>query len=155
MHSAPSVSYPVGRSRDATRLLSALWVAGACCAGAALYPFDHMGWRQALLIASVLVTAVAARRTLGSTLAVDLVFDGQDWSLTGPDPRKVSRIAVLLDMQSFMLVRLDEPTQRAHWLWLERRARPERWQDLRRAVYSRSFSASAPVAVVAAAADAT
>lgn len=154
MHSAPSVSYPVGRSRDATRLLSALWVAGACCAGAALYPFDHMGWRQALLVASVVVTAVAARRTLGPTVAVDLVFDGQDWSLTGRGARKVSRIAVLLDLQSFMLVRLDEPTQRARWLWLEHRARPELWQDLRRAAYSRAFSASAPVAPVAAGVDA-
>ncbi|CAN5901005.1 hypothetical protein BH11PSE13_BH11PSE13_02090 [soil metagenome] len=151
MHSAPSVSYPVGRSRDASRLLGALWAIGACCAGAALYPFAHMGWRQALLMASVVTTAMAARRTLGPALAVDLVFDGQDWSLSGQHVRKVARLSVVLDMQSLMLVRLDEPAQRARWLWLERRARPERWQDLRRAVFSRALASSAPAGTVVAA----
>lgn len=151
MHSAPSVSYPVGRSRDASLLLGALWAVGACCAGAALYPFAHMGWRQVFLVASVVMTATAARRTLGPALALDLVFDGQDWSLSGQDVRKVARLSVLLDLQFLMLVRLDEPAQRARWLWLERRARPERWQDLRRAVFSHALSSSDPAGAVVAA----
>ncbi|MDB5829765.1 MAG: hypothetical protein JWQ73_3985 [Variovorax sp.] len=146
MHSAPSVSYPVGRSRDAALLLGSLWAAGACCAGAALFQVDRLGWRQALLMTSVVLTAMAARRTLGPTLVADLVFDGQDWSLSGGAPRKVARIAVLLDLQFLMLVRLDEPAQRPRWLWLERRSHPGRWQDLRRAVYSRVLPASTAVA---------
>lgn len=151
MHSAPSVSYPVGRSHGAARLLSALWIAGACCSGAALYPFGHMAWRQVLLVSSVVLTATVARRTLGPVLAADLVFDGQDWSLAGQDASKAARIAVLLDIQSLVLVRLDEPTKRARWLWLERRARPERWQDLRRAIYSRALSSSVTAGAVLAA----
>ena len=152
MHSAPSVSYPVGRSRNATRLLTVLWVAGACCAGAALFQFDHVGWRHVLILGSVVLTATAARRTLGPVQPIDLVFDGQDWSLSGLASRKVARIVVVLDLQSLLLVRLDEPTRRARWLWLERRARPERWQDLRRAVYSRALS-GAPIKTLATAVD--
>jgi toxin CptA len=57
----------------------------------------------------------------------------------------------LLDTQSLLLVRLDEPTQRARWLWLERRARPERWQDLRRAIYSRALASSVVAGEVVAA----
>ena len=151
MHSAPSVSYPVGRSRDANRLLVMLWVAGACCASAASFQFGHVGWRQALILGVVILAAMVARRTLGPALAVDLVFDGQDWSLSGMASRKLARIVVLLDLQSLLLVRLEEPSQRARWLWLERRARPERWQDLRRAVHSGALSgvASATPSTVA------
>ena len=144
MHSAPSVSYPVGRSRNAIRGLGVLWAAGSCCAGAALLQFDHWGWRQALLLASVVLSAVAAQRTLGYGVIVDLVFDGQEWSLSGLDARKAAKIVVLLDLQVLMLVRLDEPEQRARWLWLERRARSERWQDLRRAIFARALSSSEP-----------
>ena len=142
MHSAPSVSYPVGRSRNAMRVLGGLWAIGACCAGAALLQFDHWGWRQALLVASVVLSAVAAQRTLGYGTIVDLVFDGQEWSLSGLDARKAAKIVVLLDLQVLMLARLDEPKQRARWLWLERRARSERWQDLRRAIFARALSSS-------------
>ncbi len=97
-----------------------------------------------MLLVSVVLTATTAWRTLGPRpgLMVDLVFDGQHWSLCGQDARKGARISVVLDMQFLVLVRLDEPAQHARWLWLERRARPEQWQDLRRAIYSRVLSSS-------------
>lgn len=44
---------------------------------------------------------------------------------------------ILLDLQSYLWVHAI--TGRGHvWLWLERSAQPERWMDLRRAVYSRA-----------------
>ena len=88
MHSAPSVTYPVGRSRGATRILIATWALGAGCAGLSCYLFDSAGWRQLLL------------------------------------------------------VRLTQPGRASRWIWIEQRAMPERWRDLRRAVYSRAPSAS-------------
>jgi len=60
MHGAPSVTYPVGRSRGATRILVVLWALGALCAGASCYLFDSAGWRHVLLVASVLFAGVAA-----------------------------------------------------------------------------------------------
>src|SRR5688572_15252951 len=83
MHSAPSVTYPVGRTRGATRILLALWTLGVCCAGAACYLFDSNGWRQLLLLLSVVFSGVAAGFGLRRDGAATLHFDGLHWSLTG------------------------------------------------------------------------
>ena len=144
MHSAPSVIYPVGRSRGATRSLLVLWALGACCAGASCYLFDSVGWRQLLLVLSVLFSGVAAGFGLRRDGAAVLHFDGLHWSLTGGDPSRgvrAGRATVALDFQSLMLVRLAEPGRAGRWIWLERQTLPERWRDLRRAVHSRAPSA--------------
>ncbi|RST54914.1 hypothetical protein [Variovorax sp. DXTD-1] len=145
MHSAPSVTYPVGRSRGATRILIATWALGACCAGLSCYLFDSAGWRQLLLVLSVLFSGIAAALGLRSDGAGVLHFDGLRWSLTGTDRGRAvhaAQASVALDLQSLLLVRLTEPGRAARWIWTERRALPERWRDLRRAVYSRPPSAS-------------
>ncbi|MDR6885947.1 MULTISPECIES: hypothetical protein [Variovorax] len=145
MHSAPSVTYPVGRSRGATRILIATWALGACCAGLSCYLFDSAGWRQLLLILSVLFSGVAAAVGLRSDGAGVLHFDGLQWALTGTHRGRAVRAArasVALDLQSLLLVRLIQPGRAARWIWIEQRAMPARWRDLRRAVYSRPPSAS-------------
>lgn len=145
MHSAPSVTYPVGRSRGATRILIATWALGACCAGLSCYLFDSAGWRQLLLVLSVLFSGIAAALGLRSDGAGVLHFDGLHWSLTGTDRGRAvhaARASVALDLQSLLLVRLTQPGRAARWIWIEQRAMPERWRDLRRAVYSRPPSAS-------------
>jgi hypothetical protein len=43
---------------------------------------------------------------------------------------------VALDLQSAMLLRLDNPAGAIWWLWVERAALPGRWLDMRRAVYA-------------------
>jgi toxin CptA len=145
MHSAPSVTYPVGRSRGATRILIVLWALGACCAGASCYLFDSAGWRQLLLVLSVVFAGVAAGFGLRRDGAAVLHFDGLCWSLSGADSTRFVRAAqaaVALDFQSLMLVRLTEPGRARRWIWIEQRAMPERWRDVRRAVYSRTPSAA-------------
>ena len=52
-----------------------------------------------------------------------------------------ARVLVALDFQSLMLLRLTEPGRARRWIWIEQRAMPERWRDVRRAVYSRPPSA--------------
>lgn len=145
MHGAPSVTYPVGRSRGATRILVVLWALGALCAGASCYLFDSAGWRHVLLVASVLFAGVAAGFGLWQEGAGVLHFDGLYWSLTGgPASRGMhaARASVALDFQSLMLLCLSEPGRARRWIWIEHRAMPERWRDLRRAVYSRAPSAA-------------
>lgn len=145
MHSAPSVTYPVGRSRGATRILVVLWALGACCAGASCYLFDSAGWRQLLLVFSVVFAGVAAGFGLRRDGAGVLHFDGLHWSLTGgPASRTVhaARAFAALDFQSLMLVGLTEPGRAKRWLWIEQRAMPERWRDVRRALYARAPSAA-------------
>ncbi len=144
MHSAPSVSYPVRRSRDAARLLWVVWAAGACCAGLTCCLLDRVDWRAGLLLASSVLAAMVSRRALGCAgprYSDRLVFDGKHWVLPCALPVEAGRLAVGLDFQALLLIRFDVPGRGARWLWLERRARPERWQDVRRAVYARAPSA--------------
>ncbi|MGJ7542759.1 hypothetical protein [Variovorax sp. LT1R16] len=152
MHSAPAVSYPVGRSRDADRLLFGLWALGAACAGGAVLQLDDiLGGRAALLALSVLFAGGAALWLGRSAMPGALRFDGRDWSLGGVSPTLAARAEVCLDLQFLLLLRLVELERPQRWLWLERRAHPSRWLDLRRAVYSRAPTA----ALVGTPADAT
>lgn len=146
MHSAPSVSYPVGRSRVAMRWLWGIWFGGAVCVALAVLRTDGMQWRTFVLISSVLLAGVLLCLSLPgrNAPAAQLRFDGQDWSMSGAAPSGAGRVEVSLDFQFLMLIGLNEPGRR-RWLWLERASFPQRWVDLRRAVYSRAPSAQADV----------
>ena len=146
MHSAPSVSYPVGRSsRHAHCLLLALWSAGGCVAALTAWRLEHLGGRTALLGASVLLASFGLRhggtgRAQGPAV---LHFDGSAWALVGAASTharglQTARAEVCLDFQSLMLVRLQQAGREQRWLWLDARSEPARWADLRRAVYSRA-----------------
>jgi toxin CptA len=146
MHGAPSVSYPVGRSRSADRLLSIIWTCGACCVAAACYRFDGADWRVGLLALSVIGAGAAAwRSALRRTASAELSFDGRHGSLAGAAGVRAAGIKVALDFQSSLLVCLTDARRAQRWVWLDRSTLPERWQDLRCAVYSRAPLAS-PVA---------
>jgi toxin CptA len=145
MHSAPSVNYPVGHSRSARRLLLSIWLLGASGMALACLQSGGAAWRQALLGLSVLGAGAAAwagfRRASASGA---LNFDGRNWSITGFGGLEGARASVALDLQSLMLVRLDVPAGRRRWLWLDRRAQPETWLDLRRALHSRAVLSAEP-----------
>jgi len=51
---------------------------------------------------------------------------------------------VALDVQFSLLLYLAEANAARRWVWLDRSDMPERWQDLRRAVYSRAGSDALP-----------
>nr|WP_311732147.1 hypothetical protein [Variovorax paradoxus] len=139
------MSYPVGRSRSADRLLSIGWTCGACCVAAACSRFDGADWRVGLLALSVVGAGAAAwRSALRRTASAKLSFDGRHWSLAGAAGVRAAGIKVALDFQS-LLVCLTDARRARRWVWLDRSTLPERWQDLRRAVYSRAPLAS-PVA---------
>jgi hypothetical protein len=149
MHSAPSVSYPGGRSRHADRLLLALWLRGAGAVALACVQSAGMGWRGGVLFLCVVVAAVGAwMARFRSTGGTDLVFDGQHWSMSGGVEAPMARASVMLDLQALLLIRLTGAAGRARWVWAERRAMPERWRDLRRALYSRAAPAE-PAEVMA------
>jgi hypothetical protein len=135
MHGAPSVSYPVERSRRAGHLLLAVWLLGAGVAGLACAQSAGTGWREGVLLLCVIVAAFGARAGMCPPGPARLVFDGQHWSLAGGAP--MTGAAVALDFQALLLIRLTQPGGAARWVWAERRAMPGRWRDLRRALYSR------------------
>jgi hypothetical protein len=147
MLSAPSVSYPVGHSRFARRLLGVLWVMGSIAALAAHWRLDAVDWRNGLLFLSVLAATAAAWRSFvrRMTIAV-LQFDGAGWSTSSAAGTAPAKVAIALDLQVSLLLRLSWPDATSRWVWLDRRAMPERWSALRRAVYSRPAALDAVLA---------
>jgi hypothetical protein len=144
MHSAPSVNYPVGRSRYARRLLVSLWALGVASVTLASLQAGGFDWRQAMLALSAAVAGAAAwTGLLQSAAPGELAFDGRHWSMSGGVPLRSARAGVALDLQSLLLVRLEEPARAQRWVWVDRQARPECWLDLRRALHARVAPADA------------
>ncbi|AMO22107.1 hypothetical protein GCM10027034_24050 [Ramlibacter solisilvae] len=143
MHNAPSVNYPVGRSRLQGALLAAAWTAGALAvAGWAWQVQPAPGRAVPALLAVLLAGAFAARRWIRGPRGV-LAWDGQFWCWTVGDTALQAHPEVVLDLQQAILLRLGAG-RGAQWLWLERRAAPARWDDLRRAVYARARTEGLP-----------
>lgn len=136
MHSAPSVSFPVGRSRLAPRLVWAAWGIGVAMLAAWCAQFDGAPWRTALLASAVLLAAVAALRAARLGEGIRIHWNGQHWSCDGAVRFDSAVATVHLDLQSLMLVRVHEAGRGAAWLWAERAAFPTRWLDLRRALHA-------------------
>ena len=144
---APSVQYPLRRSRVLGALLLALLFTGAGVVAA----WVGFGARDAVLSAAValglwLLAAAGASHFWWRQPRGVLQFDGQAWTL-GPTAKSFSgplalSVApeVLLDLQAHLWVRVAPSGHSSQWLWLERSSQPERWMDLRRAVYSRARS---------------
>lgn len=142
---APAVRFPVPRSRAVGGVMAAVALAGAASlvawwlTGASLAPFAAL-----LGAAAWLAAAAGAWHWWRGQFRGELYWDGQQWwldrLLPGHSPTQLQAApAVQWDLQSHLWVcaRAAAGRQRT-WLWLERRRQPERWLDLRRAVYSRA-----------------
>lgn len=95
--------------------------------------------RVFLALTAVILAGAVAYKGFRRTPVGQLAWDGQCWRwegtgyLTGAAEQKLT---VIVDFQSLLLLRLENPAHAQLWLWAERRMLPERWLDLRRAVYS-------------------
>jgi toxin CptA len=143
MHNAPSVNYPVGRSRLAGALLATAWAAGALAVAAWTLQVQTSDTRTLLAWSSVLLSGFLAVRMWARTPAGLLAWDGQTWSWSIGERVLQAHPEVILDLQCALLLRLGEGRS-ASWLWLEKRWSPARWDDLRRAVYSRARTEGPP-----------
>jgi hypothetical protein len=135
MHGAPSVSYPVGRSRFAAGILAAGWLLG-CAAALLWWTHSPDRWRMAMMFAALAATGAGAAWSWRSQRRGVLEWDGAAWSW-GDAGATAGQIEVALDLQHTLLVSWTAAGV-SRWLWLARSDRSERWDDLRRAVYSRA-----------------
>ncbi|HYF42134.1 MAG TPA: hypothetical protein VEA35_06750 [Ramlibacter sp.] len=135
MHGAPSVSYPVGRPFGAGAWLLGLWAAGLGLIAAWSWVDASPGWRQLLGSVAVLASGAWAAWLWRCRPRGELAWDGGAWTWQG-EPT-AGGVEVCLDLQGAMLLRCPAPSP-VQWLWLERSAAPARWDDIRRAVYSRA-----------------
>lgn len=141
MHDAPSVSYPVGRSRWAGALAAGLWLAGL--AGTLLWSAQPQvaPWRLGLAWTAVVVAGLAALRTWWLAPRGVLAWDGSGWTWTRDGGQAVTgELQVAVDFQRLLLVHWRAAGKRG-WFWLERGG-GGRWDELRRAVYSRARPAA-------------
>ncbi len=138
MHNAPSVSYPVGRSRFTGVMLLATWLVGAVTA--LWWWISQPGvasWRLGLMTAVLVLAGLAAAWNWWHSPEGTLAWDGETWNWAGTSAGKIGVLCVALDLQDHLLLHwIGSSTPR--WLWVERAAHAPRWGDLRRAVYSRA-----------------
>jgi toxin CptA len=137
MYSAPSVSYPVGRSRFAAGLLLVAWLLGAAAVALWLIEARAPGWQRGASVLLVLSVGLWAASSWWRTPAGGLIWDGENWCWSAAGQGRTGDVAVGLDFQHWLLLRWTGGSA-PRWLWLERARHAERWDDLRRAVYSRA-----------------
>lgn len=99
----------------------------------------EVNWRMALGLGLSLAAGMAAVAGWRRAPVGQLVWDGQCWRWESAGYRTGSAecaLSVIADLQHTLILRLENPAHARLWLWAERRAFPERWMDLRRAVHS-------------------
>jgi toxin CptA len=137
MHSAPSVSYPVGRSAFAGWLYAALALLGAL-AFLTWVLASSFGWRQVMALVAVLASAGLALQGWRRSPVGVLLWDGESWAWQKGEVIASGHPEIALDLQSRLLLRWRPNSGRVLWFWLERSSDPSHWDALRRAVYSRA-----------------
>lgn len=145
MHNAPPVTYPLGRSHFQGFAVLGLWLAGVGVLALWWRAAPAADWRLWTALAVVLAAGVAAGLAWAHSPVGQLRWDGQDWrweSRGYQSGTPVRDLAVALDLQRTMLLRLENQDHATLWLWAGRSAQPERWLDLRRAVHSQRGASS-------------
>ncbi|MBU1362016.1 MAG: hypothetical protein KKC85_09565 [Gammaproteobacteria bacterium] len=143
MIGVPAASYPVGRSLRTRRILWAVWASGALCSLLAAWRCAGFGWQTGLMVFAVVVAAGLLRKHLGASEAPSVLeFNGREWTLSGKAKRRIAQVAVALDLQFAMLLRLKLLQGTPRWIWVDRNLSARHWGDLRRALYSRPVARS-------------
>jgi hypothetical protein len=140
MYNAPPVAYPLGRSHFQGMALAALWLSGLLVIALWWMVAPGFDWRIGVALAAVAAAGVTAWLGWRSAPVGQLHWDGQVWRWESQGYQTgtpVLALSVMLDLQRTLLIRLDNHDHASLWLWAHRSAFPERWLDLRRAVYSR------------------
>lgn len=136
MHNAPSVNYPAGRSRLAGLILAGIWLLG--CAAAGIWQAHHPDlWRTAMMLAALWAAGAFAGWQWWRAPRGMLAWDGENWTWSGRPGQCVASLGVALDLQRALLLRWSVG-RLSCWVWLDGEADALRWEDLRRAVYSRA-----------------
>lgn len=160
-HNAPPVVYPVHRPQALIAIVMLLWGIGA----AALVVWlanDRISdavltWRDGLAAAALLASTAGAVSFCKTGDQGHLVWDGEFWhkegeaslqrrrftifglfgqTMASADVQAQVQVQVIFDMQAAMLLQMTRGQGAPEWTWVTRSAHPERWLDLRRAVYS-------------------
>jgi toxin CptA len=137
LHSAPTVNYPVGRSHFQACLVAGVVLVSLLAGMLWFAQVDALGWRQGAWFLSWLVCVLLAFQGWRRTAVGTLRWDGVGWCFMRDDQSVSGVLAVNLDFQFSVLLSLRPVTGSRIWLCPERHVNVQRWDDLRRAVFSR------------------
>lgn len=143
MHSAPAVTYPVGRCHMQGRLTLALWGLGAAVCALWIRDAGRIGWPQGLALLLWLLTGALALRSLRAAPEGSLRWDGQQWNWQAGSNSLSGTVRPALDLQPWILLEFRPHAGASRWFWLARATDPTRWDALRRALWSRASRAGA------------
>lgn len=136
MHNAPSVSYPVGRSRFHVIGLLVIALVGIATGLLWRQQAQPPVWQQILfLLVWLLSSSAAVWRWRDSPCGV-LRWDGQLWHWDLGGSTVIGQLTVQLDLQHVLLLHLRAASGAATWFWLERGGETILWDALRRAAFS-------------------
>lgn len=99
----------------------------------------QLDWRIYSGAAALGVAGVAAYIGWKNSPVGQITWDGQFWRWESPGYQTgiaQQQLSVIADFQHLLLLRIENQAHASLWLWVERKAFPARWLDLRRAVYS-------------------
>ena len=145
-HTAPPVQYPVGRSFGVGVFVLGLHFLAALVM--------LLWWMQAPVVGGRHWAGLAVMAIAGGGSCVHwwrspvgvVRWDGQQWLwVRGTVLEPLEPPVVCLDVQRYLLLQARVGGGRRLWLHVERRAYPQRWLDLRRAVYSPAGAKAPPV----------
>jgi toxin CptA len=127
------------RSRLQGQILLGLGLANWLVVGSWLQASSLTDWRQVLAIVATGCAGLAGYYSWKNSALGQIAWDGQLWRWESPGYQRgvaEQTLSVLADFQHVLLLRLENKAHASLWLWVERKTAPERWMDLRRAVYS-------------------
>ncbi|NCP40359.1 MAG: hypothetical protein GW848_07615 [Rhodoferax sp.] len=137
MHNAPVVSYPVGRSYFHAAVVVCMVFAGAANLLVWTVQPDLLLARHTVAWLVWLLCLFFAAWGWWRSPQGDLRFTGDSWQWVDPAQTQQVTLGVQLDLQQTLLVRTSDAQSRVRWLWLAHARQPQRWLDLRRAVFAR------------------
>jgi hypothetical protein len=133
MYLPPAAAWTVDGARWPRRVLGGLGLLAAL----ACLDFGHLqGWGGPffLLLVMLGVCVLAAALGLRRSAAGHLRWDGAQWHWADGQDHAVTQLVCAIDLQRYLLLRIDcEPGTR-RWLWLQSPTMDARWLALRRAV---------------------
>lgn len=123
-----------------------LWSVGLLALLSWAASISQVDWRIGVAFSAAIGAGVAALTRWRHISGGQLAWSGDAWRWESPAYQTggiEQSLLVIADLQHVLLLRLENQTGASLWLWLERSAMPDRWLDLRRAVYSPHRSAAA------------
>ena len=121
-------------------LLLVLTLAGLFASGAAQIPADLL-YIAPLLLCALGLAGWCIARTRSETSASVLRWDGRHWSWSRQHGDSVLSVDCALDLQAWMLLRLQTGEGPCEWMWLRREDHVKSWCALRRALIFDALSA--------------